>query len=436
MTIQEFKKQAQKIEADPTKRVSAKVKEVLQRDNYVYDSHIHIFDKKSVPVIYFLMRFLKEQIAGNKEAEVLKAYDILENDAKYEAAEKLDLEKELGNKLINKELLDIVKLKSQEEILEYFHQGFSLNHFEPFTQKETIEVVLTMDLECGWGRKLKRDFREQVNDLHAIAEKKAILPFFALDPRRADERGKNNLYKLFIDAFTHSTAPYCGVKCYPALGYLPSDARLKPIFEICEEKNIPVFTHSGGTTISTFKKEIEVENSVGKRIKVPLPKTSRIHRANYLNSTYHWHSTLSTYPKLKINFAHFGSDYGWKRTDYENDSRIADILDKMQTFEGQVFTDYSYNMVEAEARQNFKNLFQKNAVARKYCMYGTDYWVVLPGNNLKQSIRDFLQELSAYSYSLCRTVPDRFLFNKEEVIEQDASPILAILDTLNTDVVG
>jgi predicted TIM-barrel fold metal-dependent hydrolase len=406
MTKEEFLTAARAIEADPQKRLSKVTKDLIARDNYVYDAHIHIFDRKCAPVLYYALRF----IAESKQSEV---YDALADDDKFTEAENIKLEKALNNETkSNKDVIKIIMKDSQAQIFDYFNDNFALNKFEPYTSKESIAVVLSMDLECGWGRKTKRSYKEQIADLHLIADKKAILPFFALDPRRADETGEDNLYKMFIKAFTHAKTPFFGVKCYPALGYLPSDARLAPIFEICNEKNIPIVTHSGGNVVSTFKEEIVVVNSEGKSITVRLPTKDRDARAAYLNDPLHWDSVLNKFDKLKINFAHFGGSAAWSSENEIDKIRIEQIIERMSRYENRVFTDFSFNLTSTNANSNLKLSFE-NALIKNRTMYGTDYWVVLPKHNLKQAIQRHIQIMGDDMNHMANTVPDTFLFGKD-----------------------
>jgi predicted TIM-barrel fold metal-dependent hydrolase len=419
MTKEEFLTAAKAIEADPQKRLSKVTKDLIARDNYVYDAHIHIFDRKCAPVLYYALRF----IAESKQSEV---YDALADDDKFTEAENIKLEKALNNETkSNKDVIKIIMKDSQAQIFDYFNDNFALNKFGPFTSKESIAVVLSMDLECGWGRKTKRSFKEQIEDLHLIADKKAILPFFALDPRRADETGEDNLYDMFLKAFTHAKAPFFGVKCYPALGYLPSDARLAPIFEICNEKNIPIVTHSGGNVVSTFKQEIVVVNSEGKSITVRLPTKDRDARAAYLNDPLHWDSVLNKFDKLKINFAHFGGSAAWSSENEIDKIRIEQIIERMSRYENRVFTDFSFNLTSTDANSNLKLSFE-NALVKNRTMYGTDYWVVLPKHNLKQAIQRHIQIMGDDMNHMANTVPDTFLFGKDLIGDSLTDLIAAI----------
>ncbi len=75
-----------------------------------------------------------------------------------------------------------------------------------------------MDLETGWGFKPAKEFYEQLTELKWLTKEEPILPFLAVDPRRAELEGKDNLYELFLNAFAEDGSSFFGVKCYPSLG--------------------------------------------------------------------------------------------------------------------------------------------------------------------------------------------------------------------------
>lgn len=423
MTIEEFQIAAKEIEGDPLKRLSNIAKNVIEKDDYIFDSHMHIFDRKCAPVLYFILRFITEQLKG-KDGQKIEVsdinntvYSILEKEdfVKEKSLDDIELEKHLGQGVKNSDAIKVVLKRDMSEILKYYNENFALNNFEKFKGKDFLSVVLSMDLEEGWGRNVKKTYKGQINELKDISKDVPILPFFAIDPRRASRKGKDNLYQMFIDAFTDKETPFFGVKCYPALGYLPSDARLTPIFEVCEEKNIPIVTHCGGEAVSTYKTSIIVQNSAGKQIELKLPSGDRKIRASYLNDPLHWDSVLSRFPKLKINFAHFGGPSRWS-SDFDSDKvRIEQIIDRMTTFGESVYTDFSFNLIDKEANKNLKTQIDKNPLVKSRTMYGTDYWVVLPSEDLSASIQNFTTIMGEDIWDMVYGIPNKFLFGKENI---------------------
>lgn len=71
------------------------------------------------------------------------------------------------------------------------------------------------------------------------------------------------------------------------LGYLPSDVRVTPTLEVCEEKNIPIVIQCRGEAVSNDKNSIIVQNSAGKQIELELPSGDRSNGVSYLNDPLH-----------------------------------------------------------------------------------------------------------------------------------------------------
>lgn len=67
--------------------------------------------------------------------------------------------------------------------------------------------------------------------------------FIGADPRHGADG---------IAAFEHAVTAYGfeGLKLYPPCGYSPSDERLFPYYEICADRGLPVFVHTGPTVRS------------------------------------------------------------------------------------------------------------------------------------------------------------------------------------------
>ena len=219
-----------------------------------------------------------------------------------------------------------------------------------------IMVQLMMDMERGIKGKVKQGFYEQIvamdNFRHELENIKGVLPFLAVDPANP------NLLEDFLAVFSslndkrtgahtenlQSLFPFFGVKLYPSLGYFPSDPVLMPIYEICEEKNIPITSHCGGATTHYNKtKYLErkrlIIDAAGKskeenyriNMRPLLKKKAKI--AKTFNAPDNWIPVLHKFPKLKLNIAHFGSDNEWEA--YRNGKanthihQTLDLLDKL-----------------------------------------------------------------------------------------------------------
>jgi hypothetical protein len=67
--------------------------------------------------------------------------------------------------------------------------------------------------------------------------------FAGVDPRWGEDGVR--LFERAVDEYGFS-----GLKLYPPCGYSPSDRALYPFYEICAGRNLPVLSHTGGTSPS------------------------------------------------------------------------------------------------------------------------------------------------------------------------------------------
>jgi predicted TIM-barrel fold metal-dependent hydrolase len=291
-----------------------------------------------------------------------------------------------------KDVIKILKTKKMSKVLDIFQEDHAISKVANGKQ---ITVVLGMDLNMGWGYgsknyDIEKSQEFQNNELLQLVKEEPILPFFPVDPRRS------NLYDNFLKAFNGSEISFYGVKAYPALGYVPSDPCLDPIFKICSDKNIPVTTHCGGTSVSTFLKDIEVND--GGNIYL-VPGKDRVERATYLNEPERWLPVLKKYPKLRLNFGHFGGVTEWEKSDINNSKRITTILQFMQDYDN-VYADFSFNIESKTAMNNFEKELKQNIIMQKRSLYGTDYWVILPKTNLIKTQKKFIKKTNPYFYKM------------------------------------
>lgn len=323
LTEEEFINEAlAKIPSNPIDRSSKKVNAIRQRQNYIYDVHMHAFDKKSINEAYFIMQFVREsvrsKIVGNKilngnlnnlaisEQEIVVQRFLQDQDANsiddffngkeipdWDEIESLipsdvDFEAKKGLKGIhsiqdNREFLGFVwknffKSDKQSDLIDFYFDEYALNkQVNLFKDREMIVCMLMMDFMDEFGSKMtKKSYYDQIQEINALLAKdnllgvevdgpeensRGVLPFLAVDPRRVNSKftPKDHLYHLFLDAFDPERGgQFFGVKIYPALGFSPSDYRLEAIYKVCSKLNIPIVTHCGGEAVSTFKKKIEI----------------------------------------------------------------------------------------------------------------------------------------------------------------------------------
>lgn len=295
-----------------------------------------------------------------------------------------------------KQIIKILRSKQMSSVLHTFEHNYAINkvYNKRFSaNKEQLTIVLGMDLNSGWQGSSEKTYMQQNTELAQLGKSEAILPFLPLDPRRANDAGSKNLYQVFLNAFDKNNPTYFGVKCYPALGYLPADPALDPIFKICAEKNIPVMTHCGGEMISTFASKIVAYRGTER---VVIEDQRRKDRTRKLNEPSEWIPVLSKHENLRLCLGHFGGRNAWDgnpRTKH----RIATILTMMNDFPN-LYADFSFNLESPHTVQSFKDKIATGGtdatLMKERTLFGTDFWVVLPISDLNKDQDYFLKEMS------------------------------------------
>jgi predicted TIM-barrel fold metal-dependent hydrolase len=433
----------ERISDHPESRLNPIAKDVIQRGNFIFDAHCHVFDGDCINLKYLATRFLNgipenfragiwRIITGQdlKEEDFISEDDIsahidnnhalfkkADKDGRYfhkievavkaeqnridqalEHEEDIDLRKYWVILVNLKNICAILATKKMSRVYEIFKDKYAITNVYP-QEKELITITLGMDLNKGWDNKIKKEYYRQVNELSALAEEHAILPFLPLDPRRAKDDSPNNLYETFLRAFNKNDGlNYFGVKFYPALGYLPSDSRLDMIFKICAEKKIPVVSHCGGASVSTFEREIEVNRSGNIEI---VPGNNRKERADFLNEPREWKTVLENNSNLHLNLGHFGSRKTWLFPDGPVGHRKKVILGLMK--DHKVFSDFSFNLGNNYASDAFvialNSDTENGKLIRERTMFGTDFWVILP-DDLKNDQRYFIEKTGHHAENM------------------------------------
>jgi predicted TIM-barrel fold metal-dependent hydrolase len=421
-------------------RLSQPVKQVLEAKNFIFDAHAHFFDGECINVLYMLIRlitglpaplayFLVKRVTKSGKLPIrlmlstdelieyiYENWDIIERNANFdefidkliEVLEKYDynlihnlfrnpLHKQGVTRILIARLIDILNLVKSRQMLtvyESFRNDYSIDivyNKKYNDNKQLLTVALGMDLNSGWQDKVKKKYEQQNAELLQLSTEQPILPYFPIDPRRAELDGDNNLYEAFLKAFSQqSQQQFFGVKCYPALGYMPGDFRLSPIFKICAEKNIPIVTHCGGEVVSTFEKKIPVfEGTIHRYIQ----EGKRKNRAYILNNPQNWESVLKANPNLRLNLGHFGSGKAWEG--HDPGFRISYILSRMTVYPN-LYADFSFNLESKIATQNFQVELSRGKdkkIMQERSLFGTDFWVILPMSNLIKDQEFFLNEI-------------------------------------------
>lgn len=205
---------------------------------------------------------------------------------------------------------------------------------ELISEMEEAKIVLStplmMDLEgASFNVKPEIPYRYQVKLISDIAIKYPgkIMPFIMFDPRR---RSVSELIKTALE-----NMGFLGVKMYPPLGYHPDSSsffndaevnhELEGIYEYCEHKSIPITTHcsEGGAYSGDLMRCKELVREFGK------PSS--------------WEGVLEKYPRLFLNFAHFGGCRDLLKID--NPESWSHVISKIMREYDNVYADISYHDV-------------------------------------------------------------------------------------------
>lgn len=425
MSPDSFLKQAhQQLSSNPYNRLSLHTQNIINKSDYVADIHCHLFDIKTINIKYLALRLFKDMIGLRSRGldNIEDPYTSEQYNKAFDTDEDWsDFIHDLENRTTTRGLLDVIDnrsllwKKSMREVYNYYLKHYRVNQYAQLTGKDLIVTALMMDLEMGWGIKTRKSFQEQIQELKELSQTAAVLPFFPIDPRRADN---GELYQLFLNAFPSQGASFFGVKVYPGLGFLPSDYRLMPIYQICQEKNIPVLTHCGGEAVTCNNNNITAYRLDEQLV---INKGTRQEVAFACNQPQEWLPVLERFPKLKLNFGHFGGDESWQKQSESDDSRrVKTILEIMAAYPN-VYADFSFNIVDPSLyqafiktlKQSLNNIEQELVLNR--VLFGSDFWVVCGSGDLQESQAIFLQQLENdtnynYIHALMRENVDRYLF--------------------------
>ncbi len=354
-------------------RVPQPLKERLEDPNMIFDVHAHVFNEKDLPDKFLKLRFDASKVTVDLVALLVGIAD------KIPFVPLPDLSR----------VLNRIR-KSEKEHLELTLDAYRQCGYEP------IFNVLMMDMGGIWNIKAKlRSVEEQMIALAQFRDQHPdkVLPFVALDPRTND-----NMEELFVKAFKDHN--YFGVKIYPSLGYLPSHPRLMNIFEVCEAKSIPVTTHCSSGKTRASSKEIELvwiayEN--GKQVQKNCRKVFDNHKADtykdFFNGPERWLPVLKAFPKLKLNFAHFGGEGEWeKHKKAKENTWIPTILDflKNETYPN-VYADFSFTNSFKHYNYTMKEWMQQHDHVRDRVLHGTDYFLTATERPLKRTLKKFFK---------------------------------------------
>lgn len=265
---------------------------------------------------------------------------------------------------------------------------------------------------------------------------RSLIPFLAVDPRNP------NLYVDFLAAFSEpakrinhtgqafldTAFPFFGIYVYPSLGYLPSDPVLMPIYQVCQEKGIPVIAHCGSadTRFSAEKISGTYCDEQGQEV-YSFDRTQFGGKAkqateitHFFNAPSKWIPVVKTFPDLRINLAHLGSNEAWY--EYRKGKKhtfIHEALEMMEAYPG-VYADISQVFAQKSTLTAIYDLLyhtrfsakQRDAFRTKL-LYGSDNYLTELDTGLVKAIVQLInlfQHDKAMIHQLCIHNARRFLW--------------------------
>ena len=327
------------------------------------NSHIHRFRDKDVPVKFLplhLVRFLSTKIGFNIVAKILNMLNPLSSDDLFKNYVKF---------------MTIGSLGSQEKIF---------NECKKYYPEGTKFVALPMDMTFMKAGKVPRQYTDQLDELAKLKQiDNDLLPFVHTDPRRKNLLG---ILKQYIE-----TEKFAGVKVYPSLGYLPYDERLYPIYQYCEENNIPIMTHCAPLNQVHYrgsKREV-LKMLSGSKIKFDTKGKNVKELCSYFSHPSNWEFVMKDFPKLKVCLSHFGGEYYWKKfldNPQEADNWFSIIKGLVRKYDN-LYTDLSFTMNDGEFFSMLKILLLDETLKHKI-LFGSDFYMVETATNEKRFSMD------------------------------------------------
>lgn len=255
----------------------------------------------------------------------------------------------------------------------------------------------SFDLQMADILKLKADYPERV------------FPFISIDPRRPQVISRFMGDESFRKDFS-------GVKLYTPNGYSPTDPELyNPggLYEFCALNGIPVTVHHSYAGFATPLEEVEICGDIFMNGKVT-PVNGNVtfsrafssrwvqDRADKLNHPELWRKVIETYPRLKLNLAHFGH-----QNPYWQEMTV-----NMIRPDNNLYTDLScfvnkHELISIRAR--FFSLSPTLMSTR--LLYGSDYYLnLLFSPSFEEYYRNFRQVFTDSEFDqIARVNVERFL---------------------------
>ncbi len=393
------------IKSNPLDRVPREMKKLIKKKDLRFDVHCHIFNYAHVPDGFLGIRFnMRQSLIGRIELFLHDFIRRSNEDRLSSIAYFLNFFKENSSSDLAKRLF-----------AEYRDRG-----------RDTVFCPLMMDMEPGIKGGVKVPFYsgsgvpDQIDGMKEIRDSfpDKILPFAAIDPNGIGENGNR-----YADIFNKAFSPeynFFGLKIYPSLGYLPSDRRLMEIFEVCEERSIPVTAHCSGAIVHNSRRFIRHIDGIRQDYNMAWKRGTeskffpvRNAYAEYFNHPKNWLPVMRSFKKLKLNLAHFGGSDEWKKLKKGKKNTWPNhIMDLMSRYDN-VYADFSYGIAETGALDLLRRKIEDNRLIAERTLYGSDFYMVIIEGRLGTILINFETTMGdSIMKQIARENPVRFLFDK------------------------
>ncbi|MCK4662353.1 MAG: amidohydrolase family protein [Bacteroidales bacterium] len=316
-----------------------------------YNSHIHTFKDTDVPRKFLplgLVRLLATKPGFYLTAKILNNLNPFSD-------------KDVFDRYIK--FARIGKLGSQQEIFENCKEHYP---------EDTNFVILPMDMAFMGAGKVPRPYKNQLEELANLKKLyPQIIPFIHVDPRRKEIL---NLLKKSVEEWD-----FKGVKLYPPLGYFPYDEDLYPIYDYCQENNIPIIAHCSPYNPVHYKgsKKDLLKLLSKSKTHISIKGKKKKELCSHFTHPENYEYVLKDFDKLKICLAHFGSEYYWDKY-LDSPSDITNwfvIIKNMIEKHKNLYTDLSFTLNNKEYFSLLKVLLSNNKIKHKI-LFGSDYYMV------------------------------------------------------------
>jgi len=278
---------------------------------------------------------------------------------------------------------------------------------------DTKFVILPMDMAYMGAGDVPRPYVDQIEELNQLYLKypNNIVPFLAVDPRRPEI---NDLFNKYV-----VNGNFKGIKIYPPLGYFPYDVALNNIYDYCSKNGIPVIAHGSPYNPVCFKGSDEELKKLLSVSKDPIDfSKKRKELITEFTKPSNYKYVFEKYPDLKVDIAHFGSDYWWDKylsttPDKMNDNANSWLLQIMSMIKSgkypNFYTDISFTLNYTDYFSMLK-VFLSDDTLNKRVLFGSDYYMVETKSNERRFCIDLRSSLGEDLWNLIATEnPKNFL---------------------------